>query len=81
MSTPNPFPFEDPEPEPDDDFDLVDFIIRFEGGELEDEDELVHGFQHLVDTGQVWRLQGFYGRTAQNLIDAGLNDQSPPTEP
>jgi len=51
-------------------FDVVGFIIDFESGELSD-DELIEGFQHLIDTGTVWQLQGFYGRTAQTLIDAG----------
>lgn len=54
------------------DFDTVDFIMRFEAGELEDEAELAEGFQHLIDSGVAWRLQGFYGRTAAALIEAGL---------
>lgn len=52
-------------------FDTVGFIIDFEGGELS-EDRLVDGFQHLIDNGMAWQLQGCYGRTAQSLIDAGL---------
>lgn len=28
-------------------------------------------WQYGVDTGIVWRLQGFYGRTAQNMLDDG----------
>jgi hypothetical protein len=52
-------------------FDLVGFIMAFEGGEVSEE-ELVEGFQHLIDTGQAWTLQGFYGRTAAALIEAGL---------
>jgi len=46
-------------------------LIAFEEGEL-DEDEVVELFQDLVDTGLAWQLQGFYGRTAAALIDAGL---------
>lgn len=62
-------PSREADPEP---FDTVDFISRFEAGELADTDELVDGFQHLVDTGVAWQLQGVYGRTAQALIDEGL---------
>ena len=29
-------------------------------------------WQYGVDTGQVWRLQGWYSRTAQNLLDEGV---------
>ncbi len=46
-------------------------LIAFEDGELE-YDETIELFQHLIDNGLAWKLQGFYGRTAQDLIDAGL---------
>lgn len=52
-------------------FDTVGQIIAYEEGEL-DEDETVGLFQHLVDNGQAWSLQGSYGRTATDLINAGL---------
>lgn len=52
-------------------FDTVGFIIAYEGGELTRE-EIIDGFQNLVDDGLAWQLQGHYGRTAQALIDAGL---------
>ena len=31
----------------------------------------VVAWQYLIDTGIVWQLQGFYGRTAQYLIARG----------
>ena len=46
-------------------------IIAFEQGEL-DQEEVVELFQDLIDTGMAWQLQGFYGRTADNLIENGL---------
>lgn len=49
---------------------LVNYIIEFEGGELDDEG-VIALFQYLVDTGQAWTLQGFYGRTAKALIEGG----------
>ena len=36
------------------------------------ESEVVSFFQELVNTGLVWNLQGFYGRTAVHLIQEGL---------
>lgn len=43
--------------------DKVDFIMAFEGGELTKE-ELVEGFQSMIDDGSAWKLQGIYGRVA-----------------
>lgn len=52
-------------------FDRTSAIIAYETGELE-LDGVVELFQHLVDTGLAWQLQGSYGRTAVALIEAGL---------
>ena len=49
---------------------LVDYIIEFESGTLED-DDVIALFQYLIDTGQAWSLQGSYGRAARSLIEAG----------
>ena len=46
-------------------------IIAYEQGDLDDEKTL-ELFQHLVDSGLAWTLQGHYGRTAQAFLDAGL---------
>ena len=52
-------------------YNPFDAMMDFENGEISDE-KLVELFQHLVDTGMAWQLQGFYGRTAKALIDQGL---------
>lgn len=53
-------------------YDVVSAIIAYETGTMETEDEALELFQHLVNTGQAWSLQGHYGRTAHALIEAGL---------
>jgi hypothetical protein len=50
--------------------DTVDFIMQYECGELSKE-EIIAGFQALIDSGLVWTLQGHYGRVARALIEAG----------
>lgn len=52
-------------------FPTLTYILEFEEGEITEE-RLIELFQHLVDTGQAWTLQGTYGRTAMALIEAGL---------
>lgn len=52
----------------------VDLIMEFEGGEITLENALKL-FSELIKTGMVWKLQGVYGRTAQNLIDNKVIDK------
>jgi hypothetical protein len=52
-------------------FDVVGFIMDFEGGDIT-EAQIVEGMQYLINTGQAWSLQGFYGRTAEGLIEHGF---------
>ena len=54
----------------------LDFIIRFENGEIEDLEDLAAGFQLLIDSGIVWHLQGIYQRTAHELINNGTCELS-----
>ena len=36
-----------------------------------DEAEYIAAWQQLIDTGLVWNLQGWFGRTAMHLIEQG----------
>ena len=40
--------------------------------EAESEEQLIEAWQHLIDTGTCWQLQGFFGRTAMALIEDGI---------
>ena len=51
--------------------DFIGTLIAYESGEL-DEDTTLEFFQHLVNTGMAWNLQGHYGRTASALVEEGL---------
>ena len=39
--------------------------------EAESEEQYIQAWQLLIDTGTCWRLQGWFGRTAQSLIESG----------
>jgi hypothetical protein len=49
-----------------------DATMIAEGVQEADEATTIAAWQHLVDTGLAWKLQGFFGRTAQRLLDAGV---------
>ena len=39
--------------------------------DVETEEEYYAAWQLLIDTGIVWSLQGWFGRTARDLIESG----------
>ena len=47
-------------------------VTLAEGFEDGTDDERLEAWQHLVDTGLAWTLQGSFGRMARDLIDQGL---------
>lgn len=49
---------------------MVDDVMAWEDGSMSEAEETKF-FQHLVDTGQAWTLQGMYGRRATELIREG----------
>lgn len=40
--------------------------------EADSEEQVIEAWQYLVDTGLAWQLQGWFGRTAQHLINEGV---------
>mgnify|MGYP003139294033 CR=1 FL=1 len=48
--------------------------------ESQNENQVIEAWQHLVDTGVVWSLQGWYGRNAMRLIDNGVIRPGPKTK-
>jgi hypothetical protein len=52
-------------------YDVLSQMIKWEQGEL-DVCQTVLLFEHLIDSGLCWKLQGCYGREAAKLIRAGL---------
>ena len=53
-------------------FGACAIIEGFAGHEDSTEAEQHAAWQYLVDSGQAWTLQGFYGRNAQRLIETGV---------
>jgi len=60
-----PLPFE----EPMDDYRAVGIAEGFLSSNSQG--EYLRAWQHLIDTGMAWTLQGFFGRTADALIEEG----------
>ena len=52
-----------------DDYRAVALAEGFEEGS---EDEQIEAWQHLVDTGLAYSLQGWFGRSADAFIKAGV---------
>mgnify|MGYP001359216354 FL=1 len=46
--------------------------------EADSEEQVIEAWQHLIDTGLAWSLQGSFGRAAVALIEQGIC--TPPNE-
>jgi hypothetical protein len=51
---------------------VLDAIIAIETDNNLSQEAYIAAFQTLVNSGIVWKLQGWYGREADRLIKAGL---------
>ena len=40
--------------------------------QAESEEQVIDAWQHLHDTGLAYKLQGWFGRTAQSLLEEGI---------
>lgn len=60
---------------------LFDAVMIAEG-EKEPTPEMsyIQAWQFLVDTGEVWKLQGWFGRAAFRMISDGSLDPAPVTD-
>jgi hypothetical protein len=52
--------------------DMIEACMICEGEQEAEEHEVLAAWAHLIKTGIVWSLQGFYGRAAARLIEAGI---------
>jgi len=52
------------------DFDAVGLAEGFI--QAKNEDQIIGAWQHLINTGLAWSLQGWFGRKASALIEAGI---------
>ena len=55
-----------------DNFTAVSIAEGFCDGENTTEEQQIEAWQHLIDTGLCWQLQGWFGRTATDLIAQGV---------
>jgi len=57
---------------PQEQMSLVNSVMIIEGSVPAEREEQIAAWQHLIDTGVVWQLQGAYGRGAMSLIEQGV---------
>jgi hypothetical protein len=55
--------------------DTLTAVLIAEGVEDAGHDMYVEAWQLLHDSGLAYQLQGFFGRTAQNLLAAGIIEE------
>ena len=57
---------------------LLDAVLIAEGEKEPTPDmSYIQAWQFLVDTGEVWKLQGWFGRAAARMISQGTIDPAP----
>jgi hypothetical protein len=56
---------------PMDDFTAIGIAEGFIEEDASEERQ-IQAWQHLLDTGLCWKLQGWFGRTATAMIEKGL---------
>ena len=49
------------------DFEAIGYAEGFL--EPENKEQIIEAWQHLVDTGLAWKLQGWFGRNAKRMIE------------
>ena len=49
-----------------------DAVMIAEGVDPASEEEQIEAWQHLIDSGLAWSLQGWFGRNASSLIEQGI---------
>lgn len=55
-----------------DNYKAVSIAEGFCEGENATYEQQIEAWQHLIDTGLCWSLQGRFGRKANELIEAGI---------
>jgi hypothetical protein len=53
-------------------YTAVSIVEGFGDGEGASTETQREAWQYLIDTGEVWKLQGWFGRTAKALIERGV---------
>ena len=52
--------------------ETIDAVMIIECEDNPEIESYLEAWATLIESGQCWQLQGFYGRTASNLIDEGI---------